>query len=259
MPIRVREPRIYRQFRFGGLADLIMLDTRLYARDQQAASGSDFATIADPDRTLLGDEQEAWLFDALQQSRARNATWRLIGQQVMMSQLVAGPTTIFNPDQWDGYLTARNRVYANLAEQGIGNVVVLTGDIHSSWANELTPNPFDPSTYNPATGAGALAVEFVTPGITSPGIPDAAQAAALGAQISATHPHVKYVDLFRRGYMLLDVTAAEMHAEWYHPDTILAPSQTEHFGAAFRVESGQAHLLAVASPLPAPAGPPAAP
>ena len=265
MPIRDRdgehdrEPSvepIFRRFRFGDLADLIMLDTRLIGRDMQAASPADVATINDPTRQLLGARQERWLFDRLARSQARDARWRIVGQQVMMAQLSLDfGQSIANPDQWDGYKPARDRVFASIDEHRVTNVVVLTGDIHSSWANELTPNPFDGS-YNPATGAGARGVEFITPGVTSPFLfPDtpegAAQAAAAAAQIRAISPHIKYAELFRRGYLLLDVDATRVQAEWYYPVTIKARSLTEDFGAALYAVTGTNHLLRTASPSPA--------
>ena len=120
-----------------------------------------------------------------------------------MSQLV-GADGPFNTDQWDGYVASRNRLLQSLATNSIDNVVVLTGDIHSSWANEIAVNPFAAATARPQ------AVEFVGPAVTSPGIDDLAQATALAAQIGTTHPHVKYVDLFRV-------------ATWWSTSTATAP------------------------------------
>lgn len=247
--------RIFRTFQFGDLADLIMLDTRNFDRDQQVAANH-LAGIADPSRSLLGEEQESWFYDQLSTSKQAGRKWRLVGQQVMMGQLV-GPTGIFNPDQWDGYLASRNRFLGYVAQNAISNVVVLTGDIHSSWGNDLTFNPFS-AAYNPNTGLGSVAVEFVTPGITSPGIDNPAQAAALRAQILATHPHVKLVDLYQRGYMVLDVTAERVQTEWYHQVTLTTRNAAETYGGALQVLSNTAHLIPAAGPLaPKPASEPA--
>ncbi len=139
--------RIFRTFNFGDLADLVMLDTRNFDRDQQV--GANNPLIADPTRSLLGEEQEAWLYGQLTTSVQSGRRWRLLGQQVMMGQLIASPTTIFNPDQWDGYLASRNRFLTHLQTNTIKNVVVLTGDIHSSWGNDIAFNPFNGSTIPP--------------------------------------------------------------------------------------------------------------
>jgi alkaline phosphatase D len=250
MPIRAekRDPRgrVYRAFNYGKLLDLIMLDTRNAGRDQQAQDPCDAATIADPTRQLLGEEQERWLFRELERSQRRGTRWRLLGQQVMFGQLVnvlAPGGCIFNPDQWDGYAAARARVLSQISSQGIDNVVVLTGDIHSSWGNELTSTPFDPRTYDAATGAGSLAVELVTPAVTSPGIDDPTQAAQFGGAIRATHPHIKYVDLYHRGYALLDVTRDRLQCEWYHVATIEERSAEESLANALLVKSGTSHLV----------------
>src|SRR6185503_18978884 len=76
---------LYRSFRFGGLADLLMLDTRSF-RDRQVP-GRNAAALADPSRTLMGAEQEQWLFTGLEQSQRTGTRWRLIGQQTMFSPL----------------------------------------------------------------------------------------------------------------------------------------------------------------------------
>jgi alkaline phosphatase D len=243
---------IYRTFRIGDLADLVMLDTRLYARDEQVAANSQ--AIFDETRSLLGAEQERWLYGQLAGSKARGTRWRILGQQVMMGQLFNTDGTPFNADQWDGYVASRNRLLGYAAQNQIGNLVVLTGDIHSSWGNDLSFNPFDPKMYTGSTGAGSVGVEMVCPGITSPGIDDAAQAAALEGGIRATHPHVKYLNLFRRGYLLVDMTKERTQGEWYYPDTIVRPSVVEELGGMLQVESGRNTLRTAPAPtMPRPA------
>lgn len=251
MPIRSRsafDDRIYRRFRLGDLADLLMLDTRLNGRDLQAAFKTGESalpvtdpTISDPSRTLLGLDQEQWLERQLWQSHHRGATWRILGQQVMMAQLSATfGTTIINPDQWDGYRPARERLYQFLTQNGIRNNVVLTGDIHSSWCNDLTSNPWDPTRYNPSTGAGVVGVEFVTPAVSSPGpIPDPAQAAVLAAQLRFVSPHMKYIDLYQRGYAVLDLTHERAQCEIYHVPTVDSRAAGQTLAATFVSAAGQ--------------------
>lgn len=246
--------RIYRSFAIGDLADLVLLDTRLYGRDQQLADPCDVAGLTDPARTLLGPEQQAWLFDELGASQARGARWRLIGQQVMFAQLLnvaAQPVCAFNTDQWDGYAASRAAVLDFFERQAIDNVVILTGDIHSSWALDVSPNPFDPGAYDAASGRGSRAVELVAPAVTSPGVEDPAQAAALGAALRATHPHLKYVDLHRRGYLTLDVSHERIVAEWHHVRTIVEPGADTELASLVEVRAGDNHLtLAGTTPAP---------
>jgi alkaline phosphatase D len=232
MPIRTpsgASDRIFRSFRLGELGDLIMLDTRLHGRDLQAAfktgqseMASNDSIITDAARSLLGRDQERWLERELWSSRQRGAAWRVLGQQVMMSQLsLTSGRTILNPDQWDGYAPARQRLFTHLQEQKINNNVVLTGDIHSTWCADLTANPWDPASYDFATGRGVLGVELTCPGITSPSsTSDPAVALERANRFRSAAPHFKYVELLRRGYGVLELTAERAQGEIYHVDTV---------------------------------------
>jgi alkaline phosphatase D len=250
MPIRSRslnDGRIFRRFRIGDLADLLMLDTRLFGRDFQAAFKTGILNlpvtdpvVADPNRTLLGFDQEQWLTENLYRSKARGATWRLLGQQVMMAQLsITQGETIINPDQWDGYAPARARLFKTLTDNNINNNVVMTGDLHSSWCNDLTANPWDSAAYNPTTGAGVLGAEFVCPAVSSPGpVPIPIIADILADQVKAVSPHMKYVNLFYRGYGVLDITRERVQGEMYHVARVDVPNNEEFLAAAYVSEAG---------------------
>jgi alkaline phosphatase D len=242
LPIREGEPgRIYRELPYGELVDIIMLDTRYEAREEQVRLTAPTALdeINDPDRQLLGAEQEAWLFERLASSTAQ---WKLIGQQILMGQIIVtpgedgAPNRPFVTDSWDGYEAARQRLYAHIVDQGLSDIVILTGDIHTSWANELTPNPVDPAVYDPSNGDGSVAVEFVTPGITSPGLPIGQATIDL---LLGINQHVKWVELEHRGYMTLDVRPERVHCDWWHlaADDAASPNPTmPAHAAAWMVE-----------------------
>ncbi|XYI00747.1 alkaline phosphatase D family protein [Sorangium sp. So ce1128] len=233
MPIREEEDgKIWRALRYGDLVDLLLLDTRSWGRDLQASEG-DAEAIADPARTLLGQDQEAWLRAELAGS---TAAWKLMGQQVMIGQI----PQLLNADAWDGYPAARQRFFDMLTEEGVRDVVVLTGDIHSSWAIDLTPAPLDPDIYDPGTGEGALAVEIVTPGITSPFFTE--EEAQTYEPVALSNPHIKYVNLWRRGYVVLDVTPERVQAAWFQYDAPERPEVDEVFAAAFATRRGESHL-----------------
>jgi len=265
MPLREwpqpSEVRIYRQFRFGNLADLLMLDTRVHGRDQQSrtrSAGPDLGYPADdpaandPARTLLGFDQEEWLARNLSQSTADGVTWRLLGQQVLMAQLsLDRGQSRLNFDVWDGYVAARQRLFDSVRDSRAGNLVVLTGDIHSSWANELTVNPWDPASYDPATGRGVLGVEFATPAVSSPGISDPIEAAHRAERFRGASPHMKYVELHERGYVLLDIDRERVQGEFWHVATVDRPSREETMAAAFVNEAGANRLQPVTTASPA--------
>jgi alkaline phosphatase D len=228
---------IFRQFAYGDLFDLVMLDTRYAGRAARVSTNCDRAGLEDATRSLLGAEQEAWFFDGLRASQARDAGWRLVAQQVMMGQLSdVAQGCVTHPDQWDGYAPSRARLLGVLRDEAIGNVVVVTGDAHSSWAFDLAEDPFDAAVYDPATGQGSLAVEFVAPSVSSP-----ASFAAAG-EGPATHPHLKYMELVRHGYVLLDVTRERVQAEWYHVSSVRERGAGEALSASFQVLAGEGHL-----------------
>ncbi len=274
MPVRVPDRsqprRDQRAFQFGDLVDLSMLEERLGARSQQLPAtipvpglGNVFAQVGEftnPARTLLGTEQEAWLAQRLRTSPAR---WKFIGQGVMFAQLkaqgaplAAGGGLFFNSDQWDGYQPARDRVY-NMLKGGAGhapvdNCVILTGDIHSSWAADLSQDPNNPNPatggYAAATGEGSRAVEFVGTSVTSPGLDDPNGSTA--AFLRSVNPHFKYIELTRRGYMLLDVTPQRAVCEWWYVDTVASVTNIQTFGVAFEVQHGSNRLQPSAQTLP---------
>ena len=274
MPVRLPDPRQARQnqraFEFGDLVDLTMLEERLSARSQQLPAtipapglGNVFAQVgefANPERTLLGAEQEAWLAGRLRQATAR---WKFIGQGVMFAQLkaqgaplAAGGGLFFNPDQWDGYQPARDRVYdvlkGDASHPPVPNCVILTGDIHSSWAADLSQDPNNPDTasggYDPVTGEGSRAVELVGTSVSSPGLDDPSGSTA--AFLRSANPHFKYIDLNRRGYMLLDVTRERVVCEWWYVDTVGSRTNIETFGVAFEVQDGSNRLQPAAQTTP---------
>jgi alkaline phosphatase D len=249
LPIRGgQNGKIYRSIPLGDLAELVLLDTRIAGRDKQAKDGDD-PSLSDPDRSLLGSEQEAWLDEQLQE---HNSRYLVLGQQVMMGQL----PQFTNTDAWDGYPAARERLFDELKKNQIENAVVLTGDIHTSWAQELTYDPSSPD-YDPATGAGSVAVEFVTPAVSSPGFPTGL--AALADSLVQESPHLKYADLVQRGYMVLDLNKERAECSWYHVDTVEVPESAESHSATFDKRDGEPGLKSKTQPDPAPQGPALAP
>jgi alkaline phosphatase D len=247
LPIREQPsangPFIYRSFRFGQLADLIMLDTRLHGRSQQIDDPKDSAGLADPSRTILGGDQQAWLAEQLRTSKRQGTTWRLLGQQLMFGQLLGDDGVLLNTDQWDGYPASRAAILDQLAAERIDNMVVLTGDIHTAWAMDIAPDPMS-SAYDASTGRGSLAVELVTTSVTSPGPQGEATALQEREQvIMDTRPHIHYVNLREHGYLLLDIDAEHTRGEFWYVDSIVEHGGGERLGAAYVTEQGANHLI----------------
>lgn len=240
LPIRPKAPdsySIYRTIPMGPLVDLIIIDTRIEGRDEEV--GLTDPAIDDPNRTMLGAEQKQWL---KQQLSASTAQWKIIGNQVMFAplELPAIPFIfpnggILNADQWDGYRPERTELIEHIHDNEIDNVVVITGDIHTSWGNDI---PHPTLAYNPNTGAGSVGVEFVTTSITSGSSP-----INIGANIiSSANPHMKYVDLTQKGYFVLDVDQVRTKGHWVYVSTVEAPEYTAADTDALVTISGQNFL-----------------
>ncbi len=231
--------QIYRKFRFGDLIELYMLDTRLQAREEQ--NGID----NNPARQLLGNQQLQWLVTGMDTSTAR---WRLLGQQVMMAPIkIPSLSFPFTPapfleDQWDGYPAERNRLYDSIQQNNIPNMVVLTGDIHSAWANDL---PL--SGYNPSTGAGSIGVEFVVNSVTSANFPFPVPQSI----IQNFNNHIKFAELTDHGYMIVDVNKDRIQCDWYTLSTISSQTYTDNHTASWYTNNGERFLRIAAGEAPA--------
>nr|WP_281363267.1 alkaline phosphatase D family protein [Nocardioides perillae] len=227
--------RLYRRLQFGQLAELSMLDLRTY-RSQQVGGvptpvPNPDATVSDPDRTILGRQQMAWLKASLQQERAQ---WKLVGNPVMIAPVTFGqvPRDLLDPvndvtgllpadgapyntDQWDGYTADRREVLDHIRDRGVKDALFLTGDIHSGWACEL---PYDVATAPLSDSAG---VEFVCSSVTSnnlkdiTGDPSGATTEVVEAGILANNRHIKYLDFDSHGFSVLDVTPARAQMDWF--------------------------------------------
>lgn len=225
--------RLYRHFDFGTLARLPVLDTRQYRTDQPAGPRLQSASpqLLDPAGTMLGAEQRAWLLRTLAPSPAR---WHLLAQQVLMAPLdrAPGPGTLVDVDKWSGYEFERRLLLRHLRDQRVANPVVLTGDIHSNWANELRADFDDPV-------APPVAVEFVGTSITSGG--DGADRPFYLDALLAENPFVKFHNS-ERGYVRCEVTPEACRADFRTVPYVSRPGAPLQTRASFVVEAGRSSL-----------------
>ncbi len=234
MPVRVLPPkgvafRIYRDFAFGDLSSLFMLDTRQYRTDQQCGDSLNpvCAGFPAPAGDLLGAQQEAWLTDKLESS---SSLWNVLGQQIVFSPTPIGNRLNF--DQWDGYPVARQRLVDFLRNREERNTVILTGDIHASgaaWLPGVTPGL-------PTTFSEPIATEFVATGISSSGLD--AGTASLIELLFQSFPHVEYFDAVNRGYVRHEVTREAWRADFRFVETVLEETSNIDTYASFVVERG---------------------
>ena len=206
MPLRAistpRGPalRLYDRYEFGGLAQINLLDDRQYRSHQacprEGRGGSnrvaDCIERLDAQRTLLGAEQERWLYEGLAASGAR---WNVIAQQTVMAQLdrTPGPGQSFWTDGWDGYPAARARLLGAVAKHKPANPLVISGDVHCNWVADLKTD-FD------APQSPVIATEFCGTSITSQG-PSQKQV----LDTLAENPHVRFGHGPKRGYVKMEL------------------------------------------------------
>jgi alkaline phosphatase D len=258
MPVSDMEygnPR-WSEYQIGDLATIFMTESRIGARNEPvdlvaALRGQQDIQKAletfrddvwqDPEREMIGREQEAWLASAMQRSKASATNWQVWSQQCVMGELklpqeainwVADDAPAFakqrlavgamaakiglpiNFDSWDGYPQARERALS-VAQQADADLIVLSGDSHNAWAFDLV------------TSNGAVGVEFGGHSVTSPGIesyltganPDVAATA-----LTETNPQLRWTDTAHRGYMTVTLTPERATSTWHFLDTIRAKS-----------------------------------
>lgn len=195
---RRSEMRLYRRIDYGRLVSFNVLDTRQY-RDDQSKIGSPGWTS--PRRSMMGDAQERWLTESLRRSDAR---WNVLAQQIFFARRDGkpGPQERLMTDAWDGYPAARDRVTAALAHAS--NPIVLSGDVHSNWANDLLADYREPD-------SKVVGTEFVGTSISSGG--DGADTRGYAGEIMAENRHVKFFNS-QRGYVRCRVTEQEWQTDY---------------------------------------------
>jgi alkaline phosphatase D len=229
--------RVYDRFTCGDLIEISVIDGRQY-RSRQACyapptkGGGHLETNAscperlDAGRTMLGFGQEAWLYTGLAHSKAR---WNLIAQDVLMAQLRRRQDGIdaFWTDDWNGYPANRARLLQHIYDRKISNPVVISGDIHSFFANDLKLDFDDQS-------SPTVAAEFVGSSISSYGPPYDPI-----ARVLPDNPHVHFFDSRRRGYVLIDLTTDAMQAQMRVVSDAHDPKATIATFKTFAVEGGR--------------------
>ncbi len=278
MPIR--EPvgggfAINRAFHFGDVASLMMIETRLTARDKQLTYDRDLpgadgkpdaaafrVKLADPNRRMMGPAQEAWLAKELASSVKAGRPWQILGNEVIMARVtvpsfktqmgeealsaalaklppeatkriarlegIAALSLPYGLDMWDGYPVARQRLYG-LIKAAKANAVVLAGDSHAFWANEL---------YDAPDGGNRVAVEFGSTGVTSPGAGDALPGIPVGDVYAKANREVIYSDQAAKGFVRLTLTRSEVRADMMAVSTITERSYTTAVLRSFRATPG---------------------
>lgn len=286
MPIR--EPRpgrvrsdIYRNFRFGDLANLTCVETRLTARAEPIIIESYIDEITSEggaekfrdevlyaaDREMFGADQQEFIIDALRQSKDDNVTWRLLANQVIMGRLLTPDFTPYiqedalarlsadwpgvrdfltlskynmpvYPDSWDGYPVAREDFYAALNAENLNDLLVLTGDAHEFWLNDLT-----------SEAGEKIGMEVVTSSVSSQTLTAYLGDATAEHNLLLTkeNPDAKYYNALKSGYIDLTLNSKHAVVRMMSVDTVLSRDYSISETASFKIrKSGK--TLKAASP-----------
>lgn len=222
--------KLYRSVNFGRLLEFEVMDTRQYRTDQPCGdkSGPLCDQAFDPKATMMGKKQEKWLAKQLRKSEAR---WNVLAQQVMMGSVDrdSGEGERFSVDQWPGYDVSRKELMNFLGKEDISNPIVLTGDIHSNWVNELKVDYDRPE-------EKTVAVEFVGTSISSGGDGILVPKGLEGTM--RDNPFLKFHSR-ERGYVTCTVSPKEWRSDYQGIEYVSKRGAPLHTRASFVVENGQ--------------------
>ena len=243
-PTRLPDPadslRLYRSLHYGNLLDLTLMDVLLFR---------DTDTLPDGQPVFIGNEQMQWVQDELASGPAQ---WHVLGSQNMMGHFLLtglpgwipfGDGEVMDSSAWDGYGSERLRLLEFMDSAAIPNVVVVSGDAHISTVMDLDTDPTDGASYDGATGAGSVAVEFLPASITRGNLDEMGLGFAESILIGVTdlaNPHHLHKEFTSHGYGILDIRPDSIVAEFWYSG-ILAPSATESFAGGWVVRSGDNH------------------
>ncbi len=229
--------RLYTRVAFGNLATFHVLDDRQYRSPQacprlgrggsNVVDAAECTALADPSRTMLGAEQERWLEAGLRGTRAK---WNVLAQQTTMAQFDQKPgsgRTAWT-DGWDGYPAARKKLVDSLADNKVANPVVIGGDSHCFWANEVKLD------YDDARAA-VVATELIGTSITSP--PPAFDKFEVYVR---DNPNVKFFESRHRGYVCADILPGRMESRFQIVSDVADPKATRSTLRTAVIEDGHA-------------------
>ncbi len=224
-PIRLAEPpvgkspddfdvlRVYRDFSFGKLAKLFVLEARQNADPPACRTSAGYDAdegplceeAMDPKRTKLGDAQEEWIAKSLKSSKA---TWNILANPVMLADLNIGTpeSPSYYRDMWIGYPAARERLLKAVVDSGATNPVTVTGDWHASFVLDVQSDPHGPE-------PKSVMPEFLATSISSVLFPK---------DYTANNPQVKYFKA-AHGYAMVRVTPDNFVCSFEYLDDVWNP------------------------------------
>ncbi|MDJ0466493.1 alkaline phosphatase D family protein [Streptomyces sp. H27-C3] len=223
--------RLYRRLSFGRLAQFDILDTRQYRSNQAYGDGWQLPGPESdaPSRTMMGKAQERWLLNGWHASRA---LWNVVPQQVTFARRRSVNDPKVSMDAWDGYPAARTRFLDGARATGVENLMVLTGDVHVSYAFDIKRDFENPA--SPTVGT-----ELVTTSVSSG--KDGADRPANYDRLMQGNAHLKFYN-GRRGYTRITLGTKEARADFRTVSTVTTPGAPVTTAASLTTQAGKPGL-----------------
>jgi len=209
--------------------------------------------LFDETRDMLGEAQTQFIVDTLKASKASGQKWRLLANQVIIGRVsspdltphvtpdaIEGMAKAWPPvrdfvefsqyglptytDSWDGYPAARDKFYDRLNADGINDIVVVTGDSHEFWVNDLTDK-----------NGGAMGVELGTTSVCSKTLADymGSTTADYALLMTQHNRDVRYYNPLASGYLDLELGQSTGTARLISVSTRLSKDYKAEISAQF--------------------------
>jgi alkaline phosphatase D len=248
--------RLYSSQRFGRTVELFVMDQRSYRADQPCLDAV-VAPCADWDqpRPFLGRKQMKWLKQGLSTAKA---TWKILANEVTIMPTMVLGGAYFTYDSWQGYPREREELLEHIDDEGIKDVVFVTGDIHTFIAGDVRRD----------MGKGkSVAVEFVGGSITSIGLGEINLPAGGGVVIEGNdadpqtdpalidtlrgfNPWVDVADFDHHGYGVVEASRGGLKSHFVRLKTIKARTRqtVTRKGFVYELDRGQTSIKGVNGP-----------
>ena len=233
------------------------LDIADYVEEIRAGGFAAFeaARLRDPARRMLGTAQRDFLVDTFARSKRAGQPWRILANQVIMARLKTPDLNPYvpahalegiraqwsgiddfmalsalgvplYPDSWDGYPGAREALYGALADAGVHDMLVLTGDAHEFWASNLTRED-----------GTRMGVEMVTSSVSSNTLAQflGDNTADFNLLLTRENRDARFYDATARGFLDIELTPTRARVEMVAVRGVERPDYTTRRAARFDI------------------------
>ena len=197
--------------------------------------------LRDPTREMFGPTQSDFIIETLKTSKANGKAWRLMANQVIMGRLLTPDLSPYvteeamlniekewagirdfvglseynlpvYPDSWDGYPIARENFYARLIKEDIHDLLVVTGDAHEFWVNDLT-----------SEAGEKVGLELVTTSVSSKTLTAylGGATAEYNLLLTQSNPDALYYNALHNGYIDLTLGRTKGHVKMVGINTVI--------------------------------------